>query len=86
MLKVDLVRSVSQNLVWVPSSSIPWQRYCLLVFTAVQALVTSSMKLAPGIAGGLAQWVSISFHFEKRSGCFSYLMQWVMMQGGRSEF
>ena len=66
MLKVDLVRSVSQNLVWVPSSCIPWHRYCLLVFTAVQALVTSSMKLVEGMDGGL--------------------MQWVMMQGGRTEF
>ena len=29
----------------------------MLVFTAVQALVTSSMKLAVGMGGGLMQWV-----------------------------
>ena len=51
------------------------------------------MKLASGIPGGLGQWVIISFHFEKRSKSrvantfsFSYLMQWVIMQGGSSEF
>ena len=35
------------------------------------------MKLASGIAGGLGQWVSINFHFEKlskKSGCTYFLL------------
>ena len=52
------------------------------------------MKLASGMAGGLGQWVSVSFHFKRKGPqgqvantfSFSYLMQWVMMQGGSSEF
>ena len=51
------------------------------------------MKLASGMAGGLGQWVSVSFHFKRKGPqgqvantfSFSYLMQWVMMQGGRME-